>query len=81
MQSSMLSHSLAVEFPELSEKIHALKASNHHFARLLAEHDAIDQRIIRDEEKIEPLNDETLHELKQQRLKLKDELYRMATAA
>jgi uncharacterized protein YdcH (DUF465 family) len=77
----MLSHSLATEFPELSEKIHALKASNQHFARLLAEHDAIDQRIIRDEEKIEPLNDETLHELKQKRLKLKDELYQMAKAA
>ncbi|WP_395772111.1 YdcH family protein [Arenimonas sp.] len=81
MQTSMLSHSLATEFPELSEKIHALKASNQHFARLLAEHDAIDQRIIRDEEKIEPLNDETLHELKQKRLKLKDELYQMAKAA
>jgi hypothetical protein len=77
----MLSHSLATEFPELSEKIHALKASNQHFARLLAEHDAIDQRIIRDEEKIEPLNDETLHELKQKRLKLKDELYQVAKAA
>ena len=81
MQTSMLSHSLATEFPELSEKIHALKASNQHFARLLAEHDAIDQRIIRDEEKIEPLNDETLHELKQKRLKLKDELYQVAKAA
>ena len=57
MQSSQLSHYLAVEL-----------------------HDEIDQRIVRDEEKIEPLNDETLHELKQQRLKLKDELYRMATA-
>lgn len=80
MQSSLLSHSLAVEFPELASAIHRLKADNAHFARLLAEHDEIDQRIARDEQKIEPLNDETLHELKQQRLKLKDELYRMATA-
>ena len=81
MQSSMLSHALAVEFPELLERIHFLKASDHHFARLLEEHDAIDQRISRDEEKIEPLSDETLHELKQQRLKLKDELYQIATSA
>ena len=80
MQSSQLSHSLAVEFPELAPAIHRLKADNAHFARLLSEHDEIDQRIVRDEETIEPLNDETLHELKQQRLKLKDELYRMATA-
>jgi uncharacterized protein YdcH (DUF465 family) len=81
MQSSQLSHSLSVEFPELAPAIHRLKADNAHFARLLAEHDEVDQRIIRDEEKIEPLNDETLHELKQQRLKLKDELYRMASSA
>lgn len=81
MQSSLLSHALAAEFPELSDNIHALKVSNHHFARLLAEHDAIDQQITRDEQKLEPLGDGTLHELKQQRLKLKDELYRMATSA
>ncbi len=81
MQSSQLSHSLSVEFPELASAIHQLKAENAHFARLLTEHDEIDQRILRDEEKIEPLNDETLHELKQQRLKLKDELYRMASSA
>ena len=81
MQSSMLSHALVVEFPELLERIHFLKANDHHFARLLEEHDAVDQRITRDEEKLEPLSDETLHELKQQRLKLKDELYQIATSA
>lgn len=80
MQSSLLSHSLAIEFPELAPAIHRLKAENAHFVRLLAEHDDIDQRILRDEQKIEVLNDETLHELKQQRLLLKDELYRMASA-
>ena len=81
MQSSHLSHSLSVEFPELAQTIHRLKTEDAHFARLLAEHDEIDQRITRDEEKLEPINDHTLHELKQQRLKLKDELYRMASAA
>ncbi len=80
MQSTLLSHSLAVEFPELADAVHRLKADNAHFARLLAEHDAIDQKIARDEQKIEVLNDETLHELKQQRLKLKDELYQIATS-
>lgn len=80
MQSSMLSHALAVEFPELADKIHTLKADNAHFARLLEEHDALDQRISRDEERIEPINDDTLHELKMQRIRLKDELYQMATA-
>lgn len=81
MQSAMLSHSLLIEFPELSDAIHNLKMNDRHFFHLLEQHDAIDQRIMRDEERIEPINDETLHELKQLRLKLKDELYRMATAA
>jgi hypothetical protein len=80
MQSSLLSHAMAVEFPELADRIHELKASDAHFARLLEEHDAIDQRITRDEERIEPINDETLHELKIQRIRLKDELYHIATA-
>jgi uncharacterized protein YdcH (DUF465 family) len=72
---------LAVEFPDLADTIHTLKAENAHFARLLAEHDALDHQILRDEEKIEPLNDETLHELKLRRIKLKDELYKMAATA
>jgi uncharacterized protein YdcH (DUF465 family) len=81
MQSSMLSHSLAVEFPELAETFHQLKVSDKHFAHLLEQHDAIDQRISRDEAKLEPVGDDMLHSLKQQRLKLKDEMYRMASAA
>lgn len=80
MQSSMLSHSLAVEFPELAKVIHDLKMNNQHFAHLLERYDAIDMQITRDEERIEPHSDDMMHELKQQRLKLKDELYQMATA-
>ena len=80
MQSSMLSHSLAVEFPEIAKAIHDLKMNNKHFANLLERHDAIDMQITRDEEKLEPLSDDKLHELKQQRLVLKDELYKIATA-
>lgn len=81
MQTAMLSHSLLVEFPELSEAIHKLKMNDRHFNHLLEQYDAVDLKIMRDEEKIEPINDDTLHELKLQRLKLKDELYQMATQA
>ena len=80
MQSSMLSHSLAVEFPELAKVIHDLKMNNQHFAHLLERYDAIDMQITRDEERIESPSDDMMHELKQQRLMLKDELYKMATA-
>jgi uncharacterized protein YdcH (DUF465 family) len=77
----MLSHSLVVEFPELAKVIHDLKMTNQHFAHLLERYDTIDMQIVRDEERIESHSDNMMHELKQQRLKLKDELYKMATAA
>ena len=55
--------------------------NDRHFNHVLEQYDAVDLKIMRDEEKIEPINDDTLHELKLQRLKLKDELYQMAIQA
>lgn len=81
MQSNLLPHALAVEFPELADTIKQLKQEDAHFAKLLEEHDAIDKQITQDEEGVKAINDSTLHTLKQQRAKLKDELYRTATAA
>ncbi|TDR32389.1 YdcH family protein [Hydromonas duriensis] len=81
MQGTLLSHSLAVEFPELAEIIKTLKQDNAHFAKLLDEHDALDKQITQDEEGVKAINDDSLHTLKQQRAKLKDELYKMAIAA
>lgn len=80
MNSPLLSHALVDEFPALSDRIHLLKQNDAHFAKLLAEHDAVDAQITRDEEKIEPLNDTTLHSLKQHRAHLKDQLYHMLTS-
>ena len=81
MQSNLLSHVLAVEFPELAETIAALKNGNPHFAQLLSAHDELDLQITKDEEGLEVMGDDALHLLKQRRAKLKDELYGLATAA
>lgn len=81
MQSTLLSHALTVEFPELAAAVTTLKANDAHFTKLLAEHDELDKQITKDEEGLKAINDTTLHTLKQQRAKLKDELYRMAVAA
>lgn len=80
MHSTLLPHALAVEFPELSEAIKSLKASNAHFVKLLDEHDALDKQITQDEMGVKAISDDALHALKQQRAHLKDELYRMAKA-
>lgn len=81
MHTNLLPHALAVEFPELADAIKSLKSSDAHFAKQLAEHDDIDKQITQDEDGVKAISDTALHVLKQQRAKLKDELYRTATAA
>ena len=81
MNSTLLSHALTTEFPELAEKVKSLKESSAHFVKLLGEHDALDKQITQDEMGVKAISDDALHALKQQRAHLKDELYRMAPAA
>ena len=80
MQTSMLSHDLHKEFPELSDKIHTLKTGNAHFARLFEQYGTLDNNIVKAEEGITPMEDLALEALKKERLKLKDDLYHMLKA-
>lgn len=73
-------HALATDFPELRDRIHTLKMSDAHFARLLGEYETLDREIIRVEEGIEHRSDEALEHLKMRRVRLKDQLYTMLTA-
>lgn len=73
-------HTLINEFPALRDKIHALKTSNNHFARRFDEYNELDREVRRLEGERSPKADETMEELKKQRLALKDELYSMLTA-
>ena len=79
--NKLLSHVLAVEFPELAPRIHDLKSSDHHFAHLLTTHDDIDKQISLAEKGAANLDDIALEKLKKERLHLKDELFRMASTA
>lgn len=81
MRSDLLPHALSIEFPELAAVVISLKVNDPHFAHLLKKHDAIDEQITADETGVAPMGDVELEGLKKQRLHLKDELYRMATAA
>ena len=73
-------HELAEEFPEAAEKIHALKTSNAHFAKLADEYHELNRQIHRIETDVEPASDEHQTELRKQRMALKDELYNMLKA-
>lgn len=70
-------HDLIHELPEYREKIHELKVSNPHFAKLFDEYHEVDHEVHRIEQEIETPSDEYTEELKKKRLLLKDELFAM----
>lgn len=74
------SHDLRHEFPNLEEKIAALRADNPEFARIMDDYDGLDARVRSIEELGTPVADETIEELKKERLHLKDVLYGMLRA-
>ena len=74
------SHDLLHEFPDLDQKIAALRADNPEFARLMDDYDSLDARVRQIEELGTPVADETIEDLKKQRLHLKDTLYDMIRA-
>ncbi len=71
------SHDLFHEFPELESKIASLRSANQEFARLMDDYDSLDARVRSLEELGVPVADETIEELKKQRLMLKDHLYQL----
>lgn len=73
-------HDLHAEFPEYDDRIHDLKVSNAHFARLFDEYHEVNRHVQRVEQEVEHMNDFDLEELKKMRLKLKDDLYHMLIA-
>lgn len=74
-------HDLAHEFPEYKDKIHELKMSNNHFARLFDEYHEVNREVVRIEQEIETVADSYAEEQKLKRLHLKDELFTMLKEA
>lgn len=65
-------HTLGEEFPGQIEAIHALKASDPHFAKLLTEYDEINDRVHRAETRLDALSEDAETGLRRARLSLKD---------
>lgn len=74
---SHVPHELAEEFPELKDKIHELKISNAHFAKLADEYHTLNREVHRVEAAGINVGDDTFEDLKKQRLALKDQIYAM----
>lgn len=67
-------HELAEEFPQLAEKIHTLKQSDAHFARLADEYHTVNRAIHRAETGVEPVADFAETDMRKRRMTLKDEI-------
>ena len=74
-------HDLIHELPEYKDKIHDLKTSNAHFAKLFDEYHEVDHEVRRIEQGVETPSDDYAEEVKKKRLALKDELFKMLKAA
>lgn len=74
-------HDLIHEFPQLKERIHELKLSDVHFRKLFDEYHELTREIEKMEDEVTPVATRTEENAKLRRIHLKDELYRMLTAA
>ncbi len=78
---SVAHHDLIHELPELKDRIHELKVSDPHFRRLFDEYHELTRDIEKMEDEVTPVTSQTEESAKVRRLHLKDELYRLLTAA
>lgn len=74
-------HDLIHEFPQLKARIHELKLRDSHFRRLFDEYHELTRQIEKMEDEVMPVTTRTEEESKLRRVHLKDELYRLLTAA
>ncbi len=67
-------HTLHDEFPAEVQKISTLKASNTHFAKLLLDYDAVNDKVHRSETRLDLLTEAEEEVLRKTRSHLKDQI-------
>ena len=73
-------HELHEEFPAEADRIHTLKLSNAHFAKLVEEYHQVNRDVHRAETLTEPVAPAHETELRHRRVQLKDEIWKMIQA-
>jgi hypothetical protein len=74
-------HDLIHEFPQLKARIHELKVGDRHFRELFDEYHELTRSVEKMEDEVTPVTTRTETNAKLRRVQLKDELYRLLTAA
>jgi uncharacterized protein len=72
---SHVPHSLAADFPVLAAKISALKEKDAHFANLVGEYNAVNEKVYRAESRLDTISEEDEEHLRRARAFLKDKLW------
>jgi len=72
-------HQLAADFPDHAGKIHDLRQSDAHFARLADAYDAVNAQMHKAESDLEPMGDLELETKRKERVRLKDEIFALLT--
>ena len=67
-------HTLHEEFPAQAAAISALKASDAHFAKLLVEYDAVNDKVHRAETRLDLMTEAEEEGLRKQRSRIKDQI-------
>ena len=73
-------HELIEEFPDKVEKMHELRSSNAHFAKLADEYHEVNRAVHRAETNVEPMEDLAEGELRKKRAMLKDQIWAILSA-
>jgi hypothetical protein len=68
-------HELAAEFPELVEKMHELKISDKHFAKLAEDYHELNRKVHAAETNVAPREELSEVDLRKRRGAMKDEIY------
>lgn len=74
-------HELHEEFPEYAEKMTELKVADGHFSKLADDYHEVNRAIHRAETNVEPTDQFNEEEMRKKRAALKDEIYRILSAA
>jgi uncharacterized protein YdcH (DUF465 family) len=78
MKESLMTHTphgLTAEFPDKATRISALKETDAHFAKLVAEYDAVNAKVHRSETRLDLLTEAEEEVLRKQRTHLKDHIW------
>ncbi|SFT47441.1 YdcH family protein [Sedimentitalea nanhaiensis] len=73
-------HELAEEFPDSVERMHELKQSDAHFAKLFDEYHEINRAVHRAETNVEPVEELAEVEMRKKRGLLKDQIWGILSA-